>query len=248
MSNEHPANEGSPIRGAIRTSLSTSSENLTAGENFSIFVTIQNPFEVPLICHSVSAHVPIEFVDVDQRQRDIEFIKLEDQIEELEEAGRDFGISSTTLPRRKSFLRRIFGSSIAEISINWLGGRFNITTQPQVRPAVARDIGARGTETVFAASIPLIGKLSSTIREDLKHEGNEEAAKKAWKQKLEDERVKYREALDALQASEANPRTLQPGNSTTRVLPSKQSKRLDSSQLLTSFKSRSNTKLRTLEM
>ena len=59
--------EVAPIRGAIKTAVSTSTDTLVAGQDFSLFVTVQNPFEVPLTLIGVTAQLPTEFFDVEQR-------------------------------------------------------------------------------------------------------------------------------------------------------------------------------------
>lgn len=54
-----------PIRGGLRWTITTSKETLVAGEPFTIFVKIENPFEVPVELRSVSSIFPTEFVDLD---------------------------------------------------------------------------------------------------------------------------------------------------------------------------------------
>lgn len=58
------------IRGAVRVTISTSRDSLIAGDHFSVFVKVQNPFEVPLRILDVSAFVPVEFFDVERRRLD----------------------------------------------------------------------------------------------------------------------------------------------------------------------------------
>jgi hypothetical protein len=53
----------SPRRGAIGADISTSTDLLVAGESFSLFVTIRNPFEVPVTLEHVSTFLPIEFIE-----------------------------------------------------------------------------------------------------------------------------------------------------------------------------------------
>jgi hypothetical protein len=57
-----------PIRGAIKAIITTSTDNLVAGDNFSIFITIQNPFERMLIINSVTTSFPTEFIDLNPQQ------------------------------------------------------------------------------------------------------------------------------------------------------------------------------------
>jgi hypothetical protein len=53
-----------PVRGSLRLTVSTSTPQITAGSDFSIFVNIQNPFDVPITIHQVQTHIPIELIDV----------------------------------------------------------------------------------------------------------------------------------------------------------------------------------------
>ncbi len=69
MSSPSPGSR-STIRGAIRVSVSTSRDALIAGDHFSVFVKVQNPFEVPLRLMSISAFVPVEFYDLEERRQE----------------------------------------------------------------------------------------------------------------------------------------------------------------------------------
>jgi hypothetical protein len=53
-----------PIRGSLRLTVNASSPQVTAGADFSIFVIIQNPFELPITIYRVQTHIPVELVDV----------------------------------------------------------------------------------------------------------------------------------------------------------------------------------------
>ena len=53
-----------PIRGSLRLRINTSSPKIAAGSDFSIFVVIQNPFDVPITIYQVQTHIPIELFDV----------------------------------------------------------------------------------------------------------------------------------------------------------------------------------------
>jgi len=60
------------IRGALRVEMSTSSTDLQAGRIFSLFVTITNPFDIPVQVENVTAIIPVEFVDlVTTRRRNL---------------------------------------------------------------------------------------------------------------------------------------------------------------------------------
>lgn len=74
-----------PVRGSLRLSVTTSSPQVTAGTDFSIFVLIQNPFDVPITIYQVQTHIPVELIDVnglrlDQARRERERQKQNDSI------------------------------------------------------------------------------------------------------------------------------------------------------------------------
>src|SRR5688500_10104203 len=70
-----------PIRGPLKTEVSTSSPVLEAGTYFSLFVRLSNPFDVPVGILKVSTVVPVEFVDVEQQRREREKRKALDEAE-----------------------------------------------------------------------------------------------------------------------------------------------------------------------
>ncbi|MGF1614155.1 MAG: hypothetical protein ACFCVA_09650 [Gammaproteobacteria bacterium] len=53
-----------PVRGSLRLTVSTSSPQVIAGSDFSIFVTIQNPFDTPITIYQAQTHIPVELIDV----------------------------------------------------------------------------------------------------------------------------------------------------------------------------------------
>lgn len=60
-----------PVRGSLRLIVNTSSPQVTAGSDFSIFVVIQNPFDVPITIHQVQTHIPVELIDVNGLRLDL---------------------------------------------------------------------------------------------------------------------------------------------------------------------------------
>jgi hypothetical protein len=54
---------GNPVRGALRVVVSSASPQVVAGRGFSIFVEIQNPFEIPVKIGEVRTHIPVELID-----------------------------------------------------------------------------------------------------------------------------------------------------------------------------------------
>jgi hypothetical protein len=91
-----------PRLGPIRGAITASTEALIASESFSIFVTVQNPFEVPLKLLRVSTYLPTEFIDVDKRIRERQAADIERQLIELENAKKDLRLPSA------SFIPKIF--------------------------------------------------------------------------------------------------------------------------------------------
>jgi hypothetical protein len=53
-----------PTRGSLRLTASASSAQVAAGSDFSIFVNIHNPYDVPITVYKVDTHIPIELLDV----------------------------------------------------------------------------------------------------------------------------------------------------------------------------------------
>lgn len=55
--------EGAMIRGALKVDVSTSTNLVSAGKEFSIYVVIHNPFDVPITLHNTETHIPVELSD-----------------------------------------------------------------------------------------------------------------------------------------------------------------------------------------
>jgi hypothetical protein len=51
------------LRGALKLDASTSTPIVTAGTEFSIYVVIRNPFQVPVTIYSTETHIPVELSD-----------------------------------------------------------------------------------------------------------------------------------------------------------------------------------------
>ncbi len=56
-------------RGALKIEVSTSTLVVSAGNEFSIFVVIRNPFPVPVKIYSTETHIPVELIDELWRNR-----------------------------------------------------------------------------------------------------------------------------------------------------------------------------------
>lgn len=203
---------GSPIRGAIRVTVATSTENVIAGDEFSIFVTVQNPFEVPLTVHRVSTHIPVEFYDVEQRNRIRTLRTLEDQKAELEESARLLGQPShSSLQRTSSAIGRFF-SSLRRL--RWMGFEVEFDPTTGAGLAIARDLVPDVTTLETSVSLPLVGRY--TVTRHLKAQEPDESRERLMHQ-IEEERARFERAMDAIRRPDAATLDLQPGNSTTRV-------------------------------
>jgi hypothetical protein len=51
------------IRGALKIDVSTSTNLVSAGKEFSIYVVIHNPFDIPITLHRTETHIPVELSD-----------------------------------------------------------------------------------------------------------------------------------------------------------------------------------------
>jgi hypothetical protein len=190
------------IRGAIRTDLSTSTDMLVAGQEFSVFVTVFNPFELPLTLHRISTYLPTEFLDVDRQEY------LDDgqqQLDDLQEAAQGVGIqlslsaAAQPQPERRGVLR-------------WLGP---INPQPAPSdggPAVARHMTTASPQ--LETKVPKLLRKTESLRKRLKGKRKEDIP-----DELRDEVAKHFRRLQRELATVQGdiPQVLQPGNSTTRV-------------------------------
>ncbi len=116
-----------PIRGAIRTNVSNSTDAFVAGKNFSVFLEIQNPFEVPIRIKQVSASVPTELVDVDLYTRNSQRLKIQRRIER--EQNKD-----------KGFFKNL---RLSQVRLRILGLEFNLQEDTSAGTAVARDVSRK---------------------------------------------------------------------------------------------------------
>ena len=55
---------GTPVRGALELVVGASSPQTTAGADFSVFVIVRNPFEIPITLYRVESHIPVELMDM----------------------------------------------------------------------------------------------------------------------------------------------------------------------------------------
>ncbi len=199
--------QSSPIRGAIRTLIRNSADAIAAGTEFSVFVTIQNPFEVPLTLRQVSTHIPTEFVDLDQYARAQQVAELQGEMSELYEIGRSVGVAAppglAAAPKKRPWALQSIRLSLPLVDLEY-GERG--------RPVVARDIGGGGVASA-KMKIPFVG--SYEIKKAIPEA--DESEKQSIKAQIEQELANFEGTLEAIQKDEPFLRELQPGNSTTRV-------------------------------
>jgi hypothetical protein len=81
-----------PVRGNLTLDVSTSSPQKVAGETFSIFVVVRNPFEVPITLYQVRTHIPVELIDMNKRRLD------QIRAQENEERAREERVRPKPLP------------------------------------------------------------------------------------------------------------------------------------------------------
>jgi len=120
-----------PMRGALELTVSASSPQTMAGSDFSIFVVIRNPFNVPLTLHQVQTHIPVELVDMNRAR-----------------------IESAAVPDARGgsirrFLETLFG---------WLPQRTRRTTTG-VAIAVGTEATAEEVRNLFTANVHVEGRV-----------------------------------------------------------------------------------------
>jgi hypothetical protein len=56
------------LRGKLEYKVTSSSNHVEAGKEFSISVSISNPFEIPITIKRVTTKLPVEFIDVNRER------------------------------------------------------------------------------------------------------------------------------------------------------------------------------------
>jgi hypothetical protein len=137
-------NSTTPVRGPLSLLPSLSSPTLVAGSDFSIFVTIQNPFDVPVTLYEVQTHLPVELLDVNQAR-----LKLAIDAEHGE-TDKSRTPASTWRTKRRALLESQTGYASA------VGTGFSPDTAADlVRATVnVQDVAEGGTVTGVAFNFP----------------------------------------------------------------------------------------------
>ncbi|WP_437736738.1 hypothetical protein [Sorangium sp. So ce1335] len=199
-----------PFRGAIRTTVSTSTDALVAGQDFSIFVTVQNPFEAPLALRRVSTALPTELVDVDGQWTEQRIRQIEERFAGLEDPAHAFAPGGAPL-----------GARLRRAARRLLRRRSPGRAAAPGAPAIARDLRRTGGEAALAAMELPVGSGAGFC-------GPAQAAR-GWHDEAEpvasiaappgpfgDDATAFRRALRSLEAPDP-PAVLQSGNSTARA-------------------------------
>jgi hypothetical protein len=132
-------------RGDLQIQVSASKPTIVAGQEFSVFVVIGNPFEVPIVLYSVETQIPVELVDVAAKQ-----------------------IRRNVLSDDPAFSRPQAGLWNSILCLTWDRWRINlrIATEPENRIAqavAAPEITSVKTQPVIAATIS-VGAMASDSR------------------------------------------------------------------------------------
>jgi hypothetical protein len=97
----NPSFGSGPTRGSLRLSASASSAQVSAGSDFSIFVNIQNPYDVPITIYKVDTHIPIELLDVNGRR--LERVQRQKDTQSVPWRKRAIDWLGDRFPRRDSY-------------------------------------------------------------------------------------------------------------------------------------------------
>lgn len=71
------------VRGQLKYMISTSSQRIEAGKEFSISISITNPFDIPITLKSVTTKLPTEFIDVSKENLEFKTAILENNIKKV---------------------------------------------------------------------------------------------------------------------------------------------------------------------
>lgn len=208
------------IRGAIRVNLKNSTEVIVAGQEFSVFVTVQNPFEVPLTVRQVRSHIPTEFSDIEQERRLTKSDAIENELYELKNIASDLGMGGEGFFPKKG---RSYFPSLSKI-------RFNLPfmsieyANPHRGTAIARDLSEETQTVTTSIKIPFLAAMET--KKQLKSPKVPKEERDRLVEKLRSEIQQYETALTDAQKEEEIHRILQPGNSVTKVFTFRSSRGL----------------------
>ncbi len=196
--------EPKPQRGQLRYEVSTSSDHLECGKQFSITVEITNPFEAPLSINGVSTKCPTEFVNVDEESLQQEKFRLQDKLQSL---------IATTFPdtqEQQSAKRTLMIEITKELfrSVPLIGGALASGT------TMAQYIRA-STPTTASVLQQTAGSISS---DDIQRAANKATGAPNDAEAVKAEMIQIlHEKLQSYRSDMYQTVTLQPGDSTVQV-------------------------------
>ena len=191
-------------RGQLTYTVSTSSDHLESGTQFSIAVEIANPFEVPVTVKSVSTKLPTEFINVADEQIQQHEDELRNKIQNILSAKfADVQVSKETK-----------NQALADLKMELL--RFI--------PFVGQTVATGAAVAQFVrASTPTTASVLNEAAEAISSDDIQRAASKATGTDEDAENVRaeiiniLQEKVDALRTKLYQEVSLQPGNSTVQV-------------------------------
>jgi hypothetical protein len=140
-------------RGDLQIQVSASKPTIVAGQEFSVFVVIDNPFEVPIVLYSVETQIPVELVDVAARQ-----------------------LRRASLTEEASFSRPDTGLANNLLRLTWDRWRMNLRMAMEPESRIAQAIAS--TETVdrrkqisvmVSQQVETMGERSNVIGAQIEH-------------------------------------------------------------------------------
>ena len=189
-----PARSAQPaIRGAIKVSVDTSTSDLVGGQNFTVFVTVTNPFEVPISLTQVSTNLPPEFFDLDRLDREVEARRRRAAAEGSSGPFKSFGRS---VAESLGGLRRVTGPG---------GFSFELGPIVTATASIARELG---TPAVFDAD---------ELEVDVGTEPRDDHATTRRRPRVFEVKGEGTESRSLGGPRRSAVTVLQPGNSTTRT-------------------------------
>jgi hypothetical protein len=195
-----------PRRGQLKYSINTSSHLIEAGKEFSVSVSVTNPFDVPVNLKSVTTKLPIEFVDVAKERLENQKMLLEDKIKRMLKTK----IPTVNIQEEKEKKRKLLLDVSKEFMrmIPFLGSAFAA--------------GTALTEYIRASNMTAVATIDhvadSVTVEDIQRIAEAVQAESNPEAKLQEEMIRIlSEKVNSLRQNLEQPILLQPGNSTVQV-------------------------------
>ncbi|MGB8030679.1 MAG: hypothetical protein WCF30_13580 [Terracidiphilus sp.] len=199
------------MRGPLRYEVTTSSPQIQAGQPFSVFVKITNPYDVPAEAVELGTLLPVEFVSVESLARAEETKRLSEQLnEKLREQPEKSkqATQSMALTESPKMMKRFLDVALPLLpALLGLGGSV---------------VGGIVAQSIKATNLYPAEPKKASLDEILKESDFEPIAKETSKETspVQSYKLAYSRLQDRfrdLEAPQQEPITLQPGNSTVKV-------------------------------